>query len=200
MKILLYTFYKRWGLCSRVVWELMESMQKDDQDSSLRGAKRRSNLEIATPTSLARNDIILARYYINGLRGVSGLLKKIEEENYDYIVGLGDYRKDANKIRVESKFVNKYGRNEILEDGKDCYNADVGFLQEIVDENKPHPIPLLLGEGTTNGPCNRSAYLISELIERKSLKAKLLFLHIPRESVLDCTEKIIQNVIMKLNE
>lgn len=176
MKILLYTFYKRWGLCSRVVWELTDSIRNADLRS-----------------------LHLDRYYINGLNGVNGLLKKVETEEFDCVIGLGDYRKDSKKIRIEERFVNKYGKNLILTDGKDWYNSTWDIL------NKPHPAPLLIGEGTIdisynagNGPCNRSAYLVSELIERKDLKTKLLFLHVPRKMDLEYTVGVIQNLIQNL--
>ncbi len=177
MKILLYTFYKRWGLCSRVVWEMTDSVGNADLRS-----------------------LQLERYYISGLRGVSDLLKKIEEENYDLVIGLGDYRKDAKKIRFETKFINKYGRNRILAKGEDCYNADEAFLNKIVEiGSKPVSTEMQISSSVTNGPCNRSAYLILNLIAEKNLKTEFAFIHVPRKMEIDYVKKFLFVILQKEN-
>lgn len=123
-----------------------------------------------------------SRLYILGQQGVESLVTHILKNHYQFILGLGDFRKDARRIRIEAKFINKYGKSKILEIGPKYYYA-TGKLP--LSEN------LYLSSKASNGPCNRSAYLLADTIATHKLQTKLAFVHIPSSFKIHKAEKVI---------
>ncbi len=124
------------------------------------------------------------KLYIRGERGEKTLVNTLIKNNYKYVLGLGDYRKNARRIRIEARFINKYGKSKIDEAGPEFYNASwkLKLLDDMYISDKP-----------SWGPCNRSAYKAARCIDEKGLKTKIAFVHIPR--LLD--QKYVVNVLAK---
>jgi pyrrolidone-carboxylate peptidase len=133
------------------------------------------------------NEKSLITYYGVNKNRVSSLLKKISEEKPTHIIGLGSYRKDGKKIRVEQEFINKYGRNLIVENG-----IERQFANWEVKETS------LLSKGNYagNGPCNLISYKILREIDKAS--QKYVFFHIPRGFDADVVKDEIVKVIKDL--
>lgn len=118
---------------------------------------------------LTKIDKDITKYFVGSLKQ---LQKSVREEKFDYIMGLGNYRKNAKYIRIENKFTNKYGRKEIIANGENIYFADweLNKKEGVVNSNTP-----------TLGPCNRSAYVLLDLIRKEKLNTKFAFIHIPKK-------------------
>lgn len=155
MKVLVYTFYNRWGKTSRLLYNL-------------------------------HNPDVEKFYINNGLRGVNQLISKIKTDEFDFIIGLGDYRKDAKRIRIESVFINRYGRKPIIDKVPSVLFSTASL---VPCENS------YIGDKPSNGPCNRSAFLLQNTINENNLKTKLAFVHVPRSFDSLTAEKILSNWI-----
>jgi hypothetical protein len=103
---------------------------------------------------------------------------------YKYVIGIADNRKDSKKSRMDIKYVNRYGRNTILKDSLE-------YIYSNLDITLPNTF--YKHEKTTNGPCNRSAYLIMNRIVDEKLDTKFGFCHLCKENEKQCIEEIIQN-------
>jgi hypothetical protein len=131
----------------------------------------------------------LKKLYIRGERGEKTLVNTLLQNNYKYVLGLGDYRKDAKRIRIEAKFINKYGKGKISETGLEFYNASWKLkpLDDMYISDKP-----------SWGPCNRSAYKAARCIDENNLETKVAFVHVPRkleqDYVLSVLAKWIDNL------
>lgn len=119
------------------------------------------------------------KYYLGD---ISSLTKGIIQNKYTHILGLGDYRKNSKKIRFETKFTNRYGKKTIFPNGQKYYSSTWNF--PLSDTN--------ISDKASNGPCNRSAYLISKTISDNNLKTKFAFIHIPTSFDFDQSKKIIE--------
>lgn len=132
------------------------------------------------------------KIYVAGEIGAKRLCAHIRKHEYEFILGIGNYSRNAKKIRVEKIFQNKIGSNKVCLDGKKFYESNL-FIP--VFEN------MISSDKTTTGPCNATAYLIHETIEKFSLKSKAGFLHISRglekEKVKDLLEKTIRKILCK---
>lgn len=102
--------------------------------------------------------------------------------SYNYVIGIADHNRNAKESRFDPRYVNRYGRRMILENGEEEYvsNWDI-ILPEGFYEYK----------GITNGPCNRSAYLIMNEIINKKLNTRFGFFHLCKESVEGDIRKIL---------
>jgi pyrrolidone-carboxylate peptidase len=127
--------------------------------------------------------------YIYGVASIQKLLSHIENNDYDYVIGLGDFTKNAKNIRVESKFINKFFRNKIST-----------FGEEYLDATALLPIlpGMHISSTTTHGPCNRSAYLIAQGIKERDLNTKIGYLHIPGGMDVEMIRGIISKVLVGL--
>ncbi len=147
----------------------------------------RFNLTYSLLNEFKHDDV--DRYFLRNLGDVQNLVDKVLSAKYDFILGLGDFRKDAKHIRIEKGFINKYGRNKIIEDGQEFYEATwrlPGF------EN------CYYSDKASNGPCNRSGYLLSKLIADNELETKLAFVHVPSKFDLEKVKKMLNNWIESL--
>ncbi len=120
------------------------------------------------------------KYYLGSLKE---LQKIVLENKFDYIIGLGNYgRRNTKSIRIENTFINTYGKKKINPESKDSYFSTWNLKEEngVVISNIP-----------TIGPCNRSAYVLLDLIERNALHAKLAFIHVPKNSSIIFAKELL---------
>lgn len=128
----------------------------------------------------------ISKLFIQSSSKLKKLFSEISQSKYDFIIGLGDYRKTGKRIRIESFYINKYGKNEIEKASKEKYFSTLNIL---TDDNA------YIADNATNGPCNRSGYLISKFIEDNNLNTKFTFIHIPRRMDKIFTLNYLNNVI-----
>lgn len=110
--------------------------------------------------------------------------KKLLEiiSNYEYVIGIADQNKNASRSRFDPKYVNRYGRRMILEGGREEYISNLRIdLPEGFYEYK----------SITNGPCNRSAYLIMNKIANEKLNTKFGFFHLRKQNIAMDLPKVI---------
>jgi hypothetical protein len=124
------------------------------------------------------------KMFIRGVEGAKRLTKNIIQENYSHVLGLGDFRKDAKKIRTETVFINKYGKNYIRKDAPMFYKSTwkLPLYENCIRGIKP-----------SNGPCNQSAYMILDSLNVNNLQTKVAFVHIPRMFDMDSVKNILNN-------
>ena len=110
--------------------------------------------------------------------------KKLLEQipKYRYVIGIADHNRNANRSRYDPKYANRYGRRIIIEDGEEGYVSNL----DIVLPNTFYKYTSI-----TNGPCNRSAYLIMNEIINNQLDTKFGFFHLCKESVEEDIRKIL---------
>lgn len=127
-----------------------------------------------------------SKIFMLGQKGVVRLVEQILKNHYPYILGLGDFRKNAKRIRVEEKFINRYGKSKIINSGPKYYYATWKIL---LGEN------MCLSPKTSNGPCNRSACLVADTIKKNRLNAKFAFIHIPKDSNIKEAQNLLKNLL-----
>ncbi len=139
----------------------------------------------SSKTSKGLYELDTDRYHIDKLFiphtfSTKKLLEAIPK--YDYIIGIADHNKNAIKSRFDPRYVNMYGKKTILEKSTEEYisNWDI-VLPEGFYEYK----------STTNGPCNRSAYLIMNKIEKEKLNTKFGFFHLNKKCVEEDIRKLL---------
>lgn len=111
-----------------------------------------------------------SKLYISGKNGPDRLTKQVLKNKYKYVLGLGDYRKDAKKIRIESKFQNKYGKSKIKENG---------FKYYMTNWKLPKHKQVYIAKNASRGPCNRSMYTLLHKLKQTCNSVKTAFLHVP---------------------
>jgi len=107
------------------------------------------------------------KLYVPGRFATKNLLEKIAD--YDIVIGIGDHNRNAIKSRIDPGYVNKYGKRTILENGLDFVDSNLEILL---------PNTFYTYTGTTNGPCNRSAYLVMNKILIERLSTRFAFFHL----------------------
>jgi hypothetical protein len=113
------------------------------------------------------------------------LVDKISD--YDFVIGIADHNKRASKSRFDPKYINRYSKKVLLEGGPE-------FLKSNLEINFPNNFYTYTG--TTNGPCNRSAYLVMNEIDSNNLKTKFGFFHLSKKN----WEKDLKMVINEINK
>jgi len=112
--------------------------------------------------------------------------KKLLEQipKYRCVIGIADNNRNAKRSRYDPKYVNRYGKRIIIENGIEEYISNLNIVL---------PNTFYQYKGITNGPCNRSAYLIMNEIISNQLDTKFGFFHLCKERVeedirmiLDC--------------
>jgi hypothetical protein len=106
--------------------------------------------------------------------------------NYDFVIGIADHNKKALKSRFDPKYINRYSKKVLIEGGS-----------EFLDSNLKMDLPdnFYTYTSTTNGPCNRSAYLIMNEIYSNNLKTKFGFFHLSKKS----WEKDLEIIMNEIN-
>lgn len=110
--------------------------------------------------------------------------KKLLEQisKYKYVIGIADHNRNAKRSRYDPKYVNRYGRRIIIENGIEEYISNLDIVL---------PNTFYKYTSTTNGPCNRSAYLIMNEIINNQLDTKFGFFHLCKESVEEDIRKML---------
>lgn len=110
--------------------------------------------------------------------------KKLLEQipQYRYVIGIADNNRNAKKSRYDPKYVNRYGKRIIIENGTEEYVSNLDITL---------PNTFYKYEGITNGPCNRSAYLIMNEIINNQLDTKFGFFHLCKDTVQEDIERIL---------
>jgi len=111
------------------------------------------------------------------------LLEKIPD--YDVVIGIADHNKNATKSRFDPKYVNKYSKRDILQDSPKFLNSNLDIYL---------PDNFYTFTGITNGPCNRSGYLIMNRILDNNLRTKFGFFHLCKETWEDDLKTIVSRV------
>ena len=113
--------------------------------------------------------------------------KKLLEQipKYRYVIGIADHNRNAKQSRYDPKYVNRYGKRMIIEDGKEEYVSNLDIVL---------PSTFYKYTSTTNGPCNRSAYLIMNEIINNQLDTKFGFFHLRKDRVMEDIENIIKKL------
>lgn len=172
-RVLIYTFYNPRHLTFKVLRSLGGLDNGIDSGQALRLAQGNARMTQMT------EEVAVDKYYLGNL---NSLTKHILETKPKYILGLGDYRKGSKAIRVETVFVNRYGKRPVAEGGKEKYLA----TWELEKQDG-----VIFSETPTFGPCNRSAYYLMKFIEDNSLDTKLAFVHVPSS----CSEMEVTKII-----
>ncbi|MEA2056854.1 MAG: hypothetical protein U9O78_04110 [Patescibacteria group bacterium] len=111
--------------------------------------------------------------YILFENNLNHYLKLIKHEQPDAVLGLGTYAgKDHKKIRVETRFTNKF-RNDYIDGDSERVIAAEPFF-EASDEMK-------LATAAGNSWCNMFSYKITTFIQNADLKTNYTFLHVPKK-------------------
>ena len=113
------------------------------------------------------NDKRIDKLFIPNTFSTDRLLDLIPK--YRYVIGIADHRKDCKKSRFDTKYVNKYGKRKILENSSEYLYSNLDIVL---------PDTFYKYEKTTNGPCNRSAYLVMNKIVNEKLDTKFGFFHL----------------------
>jgi hypothetical protein len=113
------------------------------------------------------------------------LIDKVSD--YDFVIGIADHNKNVLKSRFDPKYINKYAKRELIEGAPE-------FLNSNLEINLPDCFYTYTS--TTNGPCNRSAYLIMNQIGKNNLKTKFGFFHLSKKT----WEKNLKMVIKQINK
>lgn len=104
---------------------------------------------------------------------------------YNFVIGIADHNKNASKSRIDPTYINQYGRNEIkINDPKYLKsNLNIGLSDNFY-----------VFDSTTNGPCNRSAYLVMDTIIENKLKTKFSFFHLKGDECLEDLGEILDSI------
>lgn len=139
-------------------------------------------------------------YYIRGLSGARRLMAHLRSHAYTNVIGIADYRKNARRIRIEGKFVNRFGKGMIDEAGSAEYfpSRELPIPDDITDK-EGRLVESYVATSCHNGSCNRSAYLIAQMIEEEKLPTKLSFVHIPRSIPVAQIKRLLEYWDRELN-
>ncbi len=162
MKILLYSFYNRWSISCRSVYEFCYSKNHLSNNQNLNNVsgKRENNIMNKTPDF----DVEIIKFYYGKF---SSLKRLLIDSDFDYIFGVGNGRKNARFYKVELCFINKYGSKPIIPKYPitQVWNStwEIKIPNELLDS-------VIYSNSITTGPCNRSVVNILEIIRLNQLK------------------------------
>lgn len=103
--------------------------------------------------------------------------KYIRNDEYSLIIGLGDYFGDGEKIRIETVARNVYGKESIYP----LAPIKIELSLPEIEMYEPSVFEITENMGTYN--CNWIAFETQLTINKKKLKTKHLFLHLPKRGV-----------------
>jgi pyrrolidone-carboxylate peptidase len=115
--------------------------------------------------------------------------KYIRNDVYDLIIGLGDFWGDDEKIRIETVARNVYGKESIYPLAP--IKAELSLPE--IEMYEPNVFEITENMGTYN--CNWIAFEIQLVINKKNLKTKNLFLHLPKRARANFLAKNIADLI-----
>lgn len=161
--VLIYAFSNQWGTnISRRVY---------------------SDLQRYLPQSLGINYQVIyghPKIFIN---------KYLRNDEYDLIVGLGDFYGEGEKIRIETIARNVYGRETIYP----LAPIKMELSLPEIEMYEPTMFEITENMGTYN--CNLVAFESELIINKRKLKTKHLFLHLPKRANSRILAKNIADLI-----
>ena len=177
MKILLYTFYNRWRVSCRAIYEFQFDCNyrgKDDKIISGTPLFDNNNLTILVDKSTSENNcnIELQKFYYGRF---TSLRKILIENNFDYILGIANGNKNAKYFRTEQVFINRFGTNKILPNFQISQVWKPTWNIKIPNKYKSE---VKFPDNFTIGPCNRSVVNILDVVRVNKLKSKVAFVHL----------------------
>ena len=158
--ILIYAFSNQWGtnISHRVLLELQKNL----------------NPVLSKKGEWGKIDYQLIRFH-----PLSFFEKYIKRNNYDLIIGLGDFWGDINRIKMETQAFNKYGDNSI-----DAFSPITLELSlppvDLIDPQK-----FIIGEHMGTYNCNWIAFQIQKEINSHCPQTSQLFFHLPKKAKAD---------------
>lgn len=166
--ILIYAFSNQWGtnISHRVLLELQKIIKNPSIDYQLIRFHPRSFFD-----------------------------KYIKRNNYDLVIGLGDFWGDINRIRIETQSFNKYGDQSI-----DAFSpVTLELTLPEVDLVDPQKFVISEHMGTYN--CNWIAFQIQKEINSHRPQTSQLFFHLPKkfrapEIAADITNLLVNNHLL----
>lgn len=120
--------------------------------------------------------------FISSNRSLELLLEKTSK--YDIVLGIADHNKRALKSRLDLAYINKYGKRKILNNSADFYKSNLDINQIKLND-------FYVFKSYSNGPCNRSAYLIMNKITNSNLQTHFCFSHLSRKNISEDLENLI---------
>jgi len=115
--------------------------------------------------------------------------KYIKNDEHDLIVGLGDFWGQEEKIRIETIARNVYGKESIYP----LAPIKLELSLPEIEMYEPKIFEITENMGTYN--CNWIAFETQLSINKKSLKTKNLFLHLPKRAKASFVAKNIADLI-----
>jgi pyrrolidone-carboxylate peptidase len=115
--------------------------------------------------------------------------KYLKNDEYDLIIGLGDFYGEGEKIRIETVAKNVYGRESIYP----LAPIKVDLNLPEFEMYEPEVFEITENMGTYN--CNWIAFETQLIINKRKLKTKHLFLHLPKRGNSKFLAKNIANFI-----
>lgn len=115
--------------------------------------------------------------------------KYIRNDEYELILGLGDYWGVESKIRIETIARNVYGKESIYP----LAPIKIEFSLPELELYEPDNFKISENMGTYN--CNWIAFQTQLVIDKKKLKTRHLFLHLPKRSNSMVTARNISGLI-----
>lgn len=115
--------------------------------------------------------------------------KYIKNDEYSLIIGLGDFWGVGEKIRIETLARNVYGKESIYP----LAPIKVELSLPEIELYEPEFFEITENMGTYN--CNWIAFETQLIINRRKLKTKNLFLHLPKRGKANFLAKNIVDLI-----
>lgn len=114
--------------------------------------------------------------------------KYLQNDEYSLIIGLGDYWGQGEKIRIETIARNVYGKESIYP----LAPIKIELSLPEIEMYEPNVFEITENMGTYN--CNWIAFETQLLINKRNLKTKHLFLHLPKRGVAKFLAKNIADL------
>ena len=114
--------------------------------------------------------------------------KYIRNDEYDLIIGLGDFWGEGEKIRIETIARNVYGKESIYA----LAPIKIELSLPEIEMYEPDNFEITENMGTYN--CNWIAFETQLIINKKKLATKHLFLHLPKRGVAKFLAKNIADL------
>lgn len=115
--------------------------------------------------------------------------KYIKNDEYNLVIGLGDFWGEGEKIRIETVARNVYGKESIYP----LAPIKIELSLPEIEMYEPNNFEIAENMGTYN--CNWIAFETQLIINQKKLKTKHLFLHLPKRGISRFLAKNIADLI-----
>jgi len=115
--------------------------------------------------------------------------KYIRNDEYDLVVGLGDFFGEGEKIRIETVARNVYGKESIYP------LAPIKTELSLPEIEMYEPIVFEITENMGTYNCNWIAFETQLIIDKRRLKTGHLFLHLPKRANSKFLAKNIADLI-----